>query len=256
MPTRERQVGEFCWINVLTPEPDRARAFFTDLLEWSYLEIPGMGHRVQVGGNDIGAFFDVNGPQVPPGTPAGIGVMVRVESADDTAARAAALGGSGKPGFDVGPQGRMAECYDPFGANIDVWQPYASTGMTTIGTEHGAPSWFELFTPDPEKAATFYGDLFGWTAMKRDYPGIEYTTFDLPGEVHVGGMMRLTPEMGPMPTHWGVYFTVRDVHATVARALELGGSVSYPVMEIPTVGRFGGVASPEGVHFSVIQYPM
>jgi predicted enzyme related to lactoylglutathione lyase len=62
--------------------------------------------------------------------------------------------------------------------------------------------------------------------------------------------------MGPVPPHWGVYFTVRDVHAAVKRALELGGSVSYPVMEVDTVGKFGGLVSPQGVHFSVITYQM
>lgn len=35
---------------------------------------------------------------------------------------------------------------------------------------------------------------------------------------------------------------------------ELGGSVSMPLMEIPSVGRMTGVASPQGVTFYVIKY--
>src|SRR5262245_63014458 len=37
-----------------------------------------------------------SGPQTPPGTPPGIGVMVKVASADETCERAVALGGRSK----------------------------------------------------------------------------------------------------------------------------------------------------------------
>jgi len=49
-----RESGEFCWINMLTPQPEQARAFFGELLGWTYVEMPGIGHRVQVGGHDMG----------------------------------------------------------------------------------------------------------------------------------------------------------------------------------------------------------
>jgi predicted enzyme related to lactoylglutathione lyase len=37
-----RQPGEFCWRNTLTPEPAQARAFFSELLGWTYADA-GMG---------------------------------------------------------------------------------------------------------------------------------------------------------------------------------------------------------------------
>ena len=86
MTTGIRPMGDFCWINMLTPQPADARAFFGRLLDWTYVEMPGMGHRVQVGGRDIGGLFDLDGPNTPPGTPPLIGVMVKVASADATAA--------------------------------------------------------------------------------------------------------------------------------------------------------------------------
>jgi len=49
MTTGMRNVGDFCWINMLTPRPAEARAFFGTLLGWSYGEMPGMGHVVRVG---------------------------------------------------------------------------------------------------------------------------------------------------------------------------------------------------------------
>ena len=77
-----RKTGEFCWINILAPRPDEERAFFGSLLGWTYSELPGIGHLIKVDGEEIGGFFDLEGPNTPPGTPPMIGVMVKVESAD------------------------------------------------------------------------------------------------------------------------------------------------------------------------------
>jgi predicted enzyme related to lactoylglutathione lyase len=254
MTTGARSVGDFCWINILTPEPDRAREFFASLLGWTYAEIPGMGHRVQVGGHDIGGLFDLAGPGTPPGTPPGIGVMVRVENADAMVACINALGGTAKPAFDIGPQGRMADCLDPNGANIDIWQPNQSSGMQADSTEHGVPSWFETMTTDTAVATKYYTELFGWTADVSDMGGIQYTTFKL-GDKFVAGMMKITDDMGPIPPHWGVYFTVRNADQAAANAEKLGGTVFIPAQDIPGTGRFCGLISPQGVRFYAIQYP-
>jgi len=90
-----RRTGDFCWLNMLTPAPAAARAFFAELLGWTYTEIPGVGHTIQVGGLAVGGLFDRASPQTP-GTPPLIGVMVKVESADLAAQKAAALGGRAK----------------------------------------------------------------------------------------------------------------------------------------------------------------
>ena len=51
--------ADFCWVNMLTPDPARARAFFGELLGWTYVEMPGVGHTVEVGGQSIGGLFDL-----------------------------------------------------------------------------------------------------------------------------------------------------------------------------------------------------
>ena len=69
MTTGTRKAGDFCWINMLTPNPAQAREFFGKLLGWTYVEMPGMGHRIQVGSRDIGGLFDLESPQTPKGMP-------------------------------------------------------------------------------------------------------------------------------------------------------------------------------------------
>ncbi|MBK9549333.1 MAG: VOC family protein [Gemmatimonadetes bacterium] len=252
-----RRIGEFCWINVLTPAASDAQAFFTAVLGWEYTALPPEmgGHLIKVGGEEVGGMWDTTGPNMPPSTPPGIGLMIRVESADAVSAKANELGGLGKPAFDVGPTGRMAETFDPFKAEMDVWQAGASPGMTADSMHHGTPSWIELATYETEKAGAFWSALFGWRIEKMSMPGMDYSVFHA-GDRMVGGMMAITPEMGSFPSHWAVYMTVDDVDAAAAKATANGGSVFMPPVDIQTVGRMAGIASPQGVMFYVITYEM
>lgn len=253
MTTGVRKAGEFCWINVLTPQPAKAREFFGKLLGWTYTEMPGMGHSVQVGGKNIGGLFDLASPQTPPGTPPAIGVMVKVESADSIGAKVISLGGKALPAFDIMDQGRMAVCFDPNGAQFDVWQAKKGPGMDADSSQHGAPSWFETLTTNVDRVAGFYTELFGWTAEIVPKPGFEYTVFSL-GGAPVAGTMQILPHMGKMSPHWATYFTVKDADRTAQEATKLGGTICVPPQDIPEIGRFAGITSPQGVTFYVIKY--
>jgi predicted enzyme related to lactoylglutathione lyase len=252
MTTGPRSIGDFCWINMLSPEPDKAKDYFGRLLRWTFGEIPGMGYSIQVGGKQIGGLFDAKNPDGTP-TAAMIGVMVKVRSADDAGARAAKLGGKSMPAFDVGPQGRMAVCYDPSGANIDVWESKASAGMDADSTLHGAPSWFECMSNDTARDATFYSDWFGWSNELVPMGAFDYTIFKHDGNM-IAGMMPITPEMQGMAPTWNTYFTVKNADETAKLATELGGSVCVPAIDVPGTGRIIGLHSPQGVTFYVITY--
>jgi predicted enzyme related to lactoylglutathione lyase len=248
-----RQPGEFCWINMVTPRPGEAREFFGTLLGWTYFEMPGIGHGVKVGGHDVGGLFDLDGPNTPPGTRPVLGVMVKVESVDVACEKAKSLGGIVKVAMDIFDQGRMAVLLDPLGANIDVWEPRKMPGTDADPSNHGAPSWFENLTTDVPRATDFYARLFGWMPEVQPMDGFEYTVFKL-GDAPVAGLMEIMPEMGSIPPHWGTYFTVDDVDATAEEAVRLGATLCVPAQDIPGVGRFCGIISPQGIPFCVITY--
>jgi uncharacterized protein len=248
-----RKTGEFCWINMLTPQPAQAREFFGTLLGWTYAEIPGLGHAVEVGGRDIGGLFDLNAPNTPKGIPPSIGVMVKVDSADATCEKVTSLGGKVKPPFDIMDNLRMAVCFDPNGANFDVWEPKKAHGTDVDCSLPGAPRWFETLTTDVDRAANFYAELFGWTAEATPSPALNYTTFKL-GATPVAGMLQITPRMRMVQPHWRTYFTVKDADATARKAVELGGTLCMTMKDVPGLGRFCGITSPQGVTFWVVKY--
>ena len=70
----------------------------------------------------------------------------------------------------------------------------------------------------------------------------------------MGGMMAIPPNAEGMRPAWGVYVTVDDVDATAQQAVELGGSVCLPPLDIPNVGRFAVLQDPQGAVIHVIAY--
>jgi uncharacterized protein len=253
MPTRVRAAGEFCWTNMLTPQPEAAKAFFGGLFGWTFKDMAGLGYVVRLDGRDIGGLFDLHGINTPKDARPGFGVMVKVDDADGAAAWLTALGGTHKEPFDIFTQGRMAVCHDPNGAEFDLWQPRKMAGFDVDARQHGAPTWFETLTSDTTRAIAFYEKMFGWTAKTSTMPGgIDYTVFSHEGR-DVAGLMAI-PEGMQFPPHWGVYFAVADIAASVATATTLGGTTCVPIRDIPGVGRFAGLISPQGVMFYVLQY--
>ena len=179
--------------------------------------------------------------------------MVKVDGADATVKKVTSLGGKAKPAFDIMEQGRMAECRDPNGAAV---RPLGAEEEPRRRRRQLATRRPELARDDDDRRGEghrFYTALFGWKAEVMPMEGFEYTTFKL-GDEPVAGMMAITPEMGPIPPHWAVYFTVDDVDRTVRQALALGATSCVPAQDIPGVGRFAGLTSPQGVIFYVITY--
>lgn len=246
MTTGIRKPGELCWFNMLTPDPSKARAFFGELLAWTFVDT-GIGHTVQVDGHSIGALFDLSDPNTPQGTPPLIGVMVKVESADASCEKVRAAGGKARPAFDIGGAGRMSVCHDPNGAEFDLWEPKKLVGTDVDSNKPGAPTWFETMTTDVDRAAKFYAALFGWNAEAASGG---YRLLKHEGGP-VAGVKQCALE-GPHP-HWATYFAVKDAERTARDAIKLGAMVFAPVMAVNGI-RVGGVRSPQGVPFYVMQH--
>ena len=107
-------------------------------------------------------------------------------------------------------------------------------------------------TTDTAVDGEFYSTVFGWTKDTQNFGPMEYTMF-ANAERPAGGMLKITPEMGPIPPNWLVYFAVDDCDAKVQRATELGGSVMKPADDIPGVGRFAILLDPQGAAFAIIK---
>jgi predicted enzyme related to lactoylglutathione lyase len=251
MPQRDTApVGAPCWVDVLTSDPDRTSSFYEQLFGWTAKTSPEHGGYINFlkdGQLVAGCSPD---PQES-GSPSRWSIYLAVDDAAATAAAAAAHGGQVLvPVIDVMELGSMAVVGDPGGAAIGLWQPGTHRGFSVFG-EPATASWFELLTPDYDASVAFYREVFKWDAhTAQDTPGFRYTTLG-EGEGMLAGIMDATAFLEGAPANWSLYFGSADVDATLARAVDLGGSVIQPAEDTP-YGRLAIAADSTGAVFKLI----
>ncbi|MDQ1430002.1 MAG: uncharacterized protein QOF40_604 [Actinomycetota bacterium] len=237
------------WVDLGTPDPQRAADFYGALFGWDAPEGPPEtgGYRVAMVGDRAVAGI---GPAQSPGPPVWT-TYVAVESADAAAEKVTGAGGQViLAPMDVFDVGRMAVFTDSVGAFFSVWQAGVHPGAQLVN-EPGTWSWSELLTTDLDASKAFYGAVFGWEAETHGEGPTAYTEWQLGGR-SVAGMMAKPPMLpADVPPLWAVYFSVSDTDAAVQRVIELGGSQYMPPMDIEP-GRFAVVTDPTGAVFNVI----
>jgi uncharacterized protein len=264
------QAGVPCWVAAVLPDPEAGVAFYTELFGWEAADImppegAGSYFVCTLRGRDVAAVGSGRGGEAP-SVPAW-GTYVWVDSADDTAARAAEAGGSvvAAP-FDLLDAGRLAVLADPAGAVVCAFEPGRLRGAQVVN-EPGAWAMSALNTVDPEGARAFYGSLFGWEGDTMDLGELTATMWRLPGfeggepgqpvPADVVGVMLDQPgDQGPdrPPPHWSVDFWVADADAAASKAADLGAKVLVPPFDSPA-GRTGFLADPQGATFSLSTAP-
>ncbi len=110
----------------------------------------------------------------------------------------------------------------------------------------GAPvAFFEVSSPDAERAQRFFGDLFGWQVAADPELG-GYGLVDTgAGEEAIGGGIGPVEEGDTAGVR--IYVRVEDLEATLQRAEQLGGTRLVPPTDLPGgYGRFALFADPDG----------
>ncbi len=209
----------------------------------------------QLRGRPVAAAYTMRPEERQAGAPPHWNMYVTVSSADDSAKRAEALGGTiVAPPFDVMDVGRMAVLRDPSGAFFQIWEPRKHVGAMVVN-EPGALCWTELASRDAKAAKAFYTALFGWKA--KDSPAdapMEYTEFSV-GEHPSIGMMPMPPHVpAQVPSYWLPYFQVADCDASFAKAKQLGAGVIVAPQDIPSTGRFAVLADRQGAMFAIFTF--
>lgn len=249
------------WVDTLQPDPEAAMAFYGALFGWEFAGPGPMGYFVaRLRGRDVAGLGAQ--PAGVPSAPPAWNTYVYVESAAETADRARDAGGAVLvEAFDVLPAGRLAILADPAGAVFGAWEPRERKGAQLVN-EPGAWAMSHLETRDPDGAAAFYGAVFGWTTETfGEGPGA-FTMFRLPG--YVGGEPHQPVSREVVATmaavrddgtpRWSVNFWDRDVDATAAKAVELGGRTLVAPFDTP-MSRTAVLADPHGAAFTINNVP-
>lgn len=254
MPTPDHTNGAPCWIDLMTSDTGKAKAFYGELFGWTF----ETGDQEKYGGYIMAAKDGkpvagmMQKDEATAGMPDMWSTYLRSDDAAATTQAAARHGGQVyvEP-MDVPDQGRMAMIADATGASIGVWQPGEMKGYG-LAAEPGTPAWHELHTKDYGTAVKFYQDVFGWdTDVMSDTPDFRYTTLGA-GDAAKAGIMDAAGYLpAEVPSNWQVYFAVADADAAIEKAVSMGARVIDGPEDSP-FGRLATLADPTGAMFKVI----
>jgi uncharacterized protein len=254
MPTRDRApIGSPCWVDLWTSDVEGSRKFYGELFGWEaqdpsaefggYFMFTRDGVPIAGGMGDMGDLAADNSWKIYLTTD---DIAKTVEAAENDGAQIIS------PSMAVADLGTQAVLVDPTGAHLGTWQPGTFPGFTVLN-EHGAPSWFELFTRDHAAAVAFYRSVFHWeTDAVGDSDEFRYTTMrDPSGDGELAGIMDATTFLPDgVPAHWSVYWEVDNADSAVAKVKALGGSVVTDAVDTP-YGRLATAADPAGAQFKL-----
>jgi predicted enzyme related to lactoylglutathione lyase len=147
--------GTFCWPELYSGPAADSKRFYSSLFGWksSDMHMPEGDYTIfKLGDQSVSAMYQMKEDRSRAGVVPHWNSYVAVSNADETARKAASLGGKVlmQPGDADG--NRMANLQDPTGANFSIWQA-TKPSEPTRNNEVGALCWTELYTRDPEKAS-------------------------------------------------------------------------------------------------------
>ncbi|MFJ5260244.1 VOC family protein [Streptomyces sp. NPDC088387] len=245
------------WLDLGTPDIDRAAGFYDALFGWQF----------QSAGPEAGGygFFRLDGRTVAGGMQTGAEdgppawtVYFQSPDADATVKAVEKAHGSVLMApMDVMAQGRMALLTDRAGVPYGIWQPGQLKGLDVV-SESGSLCWLELYTPDIAAAAGYYNAVLGWETSSVSFDEGFYTCFNPGGQSEdtmFAGLVQLhddPTDSGAAP-YWLPYIAVDDPDGVCERAGQLGGTVRLAPTDVPDVGRMAKLADPFGARFAVLR---
>ncbi|MEU2389133.1 VOC family protein [Streptomyces sp. NPDC007369] len=251
--------GAPCWVDAMFKDVEGAKAFYGEVLGWTFGEASGEYGNYMQAYSDGKAVAAVVPPMPGADAPSQWCLYFASPDAAATAEKIKAAGGEVMMGpMQVGTFGTMVIAQEPSGAVFGIWQPGDHKGFEKMG-EPGSYAWAEVFTRDVGKVDSFLPRVFPYGAQQMepgDSPeaaGMDFRVFSAGGpDKPVLGRMLMGGEFPPeIPSYIQVYFGVPDCDEAVAKAKKLGGALHFGPMDSP-FGRFAALTDQQGAAFAVI----
>lgn len=237
--------GRFVWRELVTPNTDKAGAFYEALFGWSRasMEMPVGTYTIFKNGEE-----DVAGLVAPQmdGVPSHWLDYITVDDVAASRAQVEKLGGKAITEVIEFSAGTFSVVTDPAGAVFGLFKG-TEEGATDTDREPpiGTFCWSHLRTKDAQGTLGFYSEIFGWKAV--EHGGM---TFLNRGEKTIASVEQLGKD-DPAPSHWLKYVAVEDTDVSYAKANRLGAQTVVPPTTMEGMGRFAVLSDPTGGIFAL-----
>lgn len=253
--------GSWIWYELMSPDPDGAKAFYEAVVGWSIST--GHGNDTDYGflsnadGSMAGGLLRLTKDMTDHGArPCWLG-YIGVDDVDASVTAIEAAGGHAlMPARDVEMAGRIAMMADCCGAPFYVMTPTPPPGggesnVFSATRNPGRCGWNELMAGNAANAIAFYTGQFGWTLPEpMDMGAMGQYQFIAHDDVTIGAIMQKMPQV-PAAT-WNHYFWVPSIEAAQAAVTASGGQVVNGPMQVPGDDWIIQGIDPQGAMFALV----
>ncbi len=250
--------GKFIWHDLITDDVAAARAFYGDLLGWTFEDSRRPGSRTpytlirSATGDYVGGIVALDDPD----SGADYSRWLPYYAVPDVDAAAEASARSGgevvvRP-RDVGMVARVAAVRDPTNAVVGFISSNIGYPIDPLAPGTGDVAWNELVTSDPAAAAAFYAGLSHGAVREEPRGDQVYRMLRNEGRDRAGVMPRPNEDIEPL---WLTYFAVRDPAASASRVAALGGEVLMAPSDSVRGGSIALVTDPTGAVLGLLRNP-
>jgi predicted enzyme related to lactoylglutathione lyase len=246
--------GKLVWFELVTDQPDAARAFYQSVFGWRFTPVPGAPASYSVIENQGTRIAGTFVPARHDNSARGARWLTLISVADvATAARYTTQNGGSVVAAPTSISGRGTHALlrDPDGALFGV-----------LRTQHGDPPdtpvqdgdffWIDLFAADPARAAQFYTGLAGYDVSPRTGDrGRTRLVLQSQGYAR-GGIVPRPAEL--KESGWLPYVLVDDVQRTLAQVAAAGGKVLVAPNAALLDGNVAVIADPAGGVLGVVNW--
>jgi predicted enzyme related to lactoylglutathione lyase len=252
--------GSHIWYELITPDPEGAKAFYDAVIGWTIGGRAPVEHDYRIigrsdGGNAGGVLRLTDAMRQDGMRPAWLG-YIGTEDVDATVADLEAKGGKSLVlAFDI-EVGRIAMVADPQGNPFYVMKPVPPADKPDSQSDVFSPdaeqriAWNELSTPDPVSARRFYCELFGW--VSDDFMDMgefgEYRFLDH-GPVRIGAVCGVGPGTSQ---GWRYYIHVASIARAAKAVKDNGGAIARGPREVPGGDHIIIGHDPQGAEFALV----
>lgn len=243
----------FAWYELMTTDVAGARAFYTEVLAWETRDAstPKLAYTL-FSSKDVEVAGLIALPQEATrsgATPRWLG-YVGVDNVDKVTAHIKRSGGR----IYVPPTetniGRIAVVTDPEMATLALINNSQSSPDDEAALEQaGHVGWHELFAIDPNKAFTFYQELFGWQNADTDVGEARSYRLFSAGSEPIGAMF--ARREGNPGSFWLYYFNVDDIDGAMQRVKDGGGEIFEGPIEVSGDTWVARCIDPQGAVFAL-----
>jgi uncharacterized protein len=106
---------------------------------------------------------------------------------------------------------------------------------------------FQILSKDPDQAAKFYSELFGWKVDANNPMG--YRRIDTGSKEGIqGGIWPAPPQA---PTFAQLFIAVADVKSSAEKAVQIGAKLLIPPTVLPEGDEMAVLHDPQGMSFGL-----